>query len=126
MNRFRVFVAAALVTAALSALAQQNVAATPSEQSSRVSKVDQHLQFLAQKLDLTSDQQTKMKPILQQMFDGQLKLMRDKNLSDDERDQKMKLLHESADGQARQFLNDDQKKKLDELEAQPHHDSHAN
>jgi Spy/CpxP family protein refolding chaperone len=114
MNRFRVFAIAAMLIVALTAPAQSGM---PS--------VDQHLKMLAEKLDLTPDQQAKTRPILQEMQDGMAKLNQDQSLSPEERHDKAKPLHMKADKQIREFLTDDQKKKLDQLEQQPHPDMHA-
>lgn len=119
MNRFRLLAIAAILMVAFAALAQQP--ATHASEASPSAKVDGHLQMLSQKLDLTADQQEKLRPVLQQLFEGQQKIVEDTSLSSEQRQQQMKALHEKADKEARQFLNDDQKKKLDELERQPHH-----
>jgi hypothetical protein len=54
------------------------------------------------------------------MMDERQQLMQDNSLSNEAREEKQKTLHQNADKEARKFLNDDQKKKLDELEQQPH------
>jgi hypothetical protein len=81
---------------------------------------EQHLRVLSEKLDLTADQQAKLRPILQQMFDERQKVMQDDSLSTEARQQKESAALDKADKQARNFLNDDQKQKLDALERQPH------
>jgi hypothetical protein len=99
---------------ALTVSAQQPAAQTGA------TDVDQHLSMLSQKLDLTADQQAKVRPILQQMLDARQKVMQDNSLSQETREQKEKALHENAVKQIDKFLNADQKKKLAELEQQPH------
>jgi len=124
MNRFRLLAITSVLTVAAAVFAQQPSTATSGQHehgATATSKVEAHLQALSEKLDLTSDQQEKIRPILQRLFDGQQKLMQDTSLSDEQRHEQMKALHEKADKDARQFLNDDQKKKLGELESEHHH-----
>lgn len=126
MNRFRLLTIAATVMAAMTVSAQTATAATsankqyahPAAQSTPRG-AEQHLKLLSEKLDLTVDQQTKIRPILQHMMNERQKLMQDTSLSDEAREKKMRAVHDKADKQARKFLNDDQKTKLDELEQQP-------
>jgi Spy/CpxP family protein refolding chaperone len=108
---------------ALSAPAQQ--AATNSG-SHEVPSVEGHLKVLATKLDLTADQQYKVRPILQEMHDSMQKVEDDQTLSHDERMADLRPIHSKADKEIREVLNDDQKKKLDLLEQQSHADFHGN
>jgi Spy/CpxP family protein refolding chaperone len=123
MNRFRSLALATLLLVTFAAYAQQN-AAPATAKSNSASAVDQHLQMLTEKLNLTADQQASIRPIVQQMMDRRQKLLDDKSLTDLERHQKMKALHEEALGQARTLLTDEQKKKLEAME-QEHHQSHS-
>ena len=113
MNRVRSLVVASLLMVALVGAA---AAGTSADQPNAASAVDQHMQMLTTKLDLTADQQAKIKPILQQMIDGRQKLMEDKKLSAEERHQKMHALREQASREARQYLTDEQKQKLEQME----------
>ncbi len=124
MNRFRLLALATALALAMTTFAQQPATSSQQDQgATAASPVDRHLHALSEQLNLTAEQQEKIRPILQGMIDGQHKLMQDTSLSDDQRHEQMKALHEKADKEARQYLNDDQKKKLDELEAQhQHHD----
>lgn len=120
MKRFTSLAIATLLGLSLCAYAQSPAAESQAGPQTMQSAVDQHMQMLTEKLDLTTDQQTKMKPILQRMLDGREKVIQDASLSSEQREQREKDLHDKADKQARTFLNDDQKKKLDELESQMH------
>jgi hypothetical protein len=84
------------------------------------------LKFLAAKLDLSSDQQEKIKPILQDLHNATVKLFQDENMSRDESLSKVRDSRFSADRKIRAVLNDDQKKKLDQLEQEPHPELHGN
>jgi protein CpxP len=128
MNHFRLFVIQTMLMFALISMAQQTAstpaAADKQERGQPVAQsadpVDQHLRLLSEKLGLSIDQQAKIRPILQQMFDTRQKLTQDNSLSNEAREEKERTLHEKASKQARKFLNDDQKKKLDQLEQEPH------
>jgi hypothetical protein len=76
--------------------------------------------MLSEKLDLTADQQAKARPILQQMQDSSRKLEDDTTLTPEQREAAMHPIFMKADQQLREFLTDDQKKKLDDLESQMH------
>ena len=116
MNRFRYLGIGITLLVALAASAQQTAASQVA-----LSPIDQHLKMLTERLDLTADQQVKLRPILKEFLDGRQKLINDQSLSEEERHEKIKALHAKADKQARTICTDDQKKKLDELEQQMHH-----
>ena len=84
------------------------------------------LKVLTQKLDLSVDQQSKVKTILQELHDASLKLMRDENISQDELLSKVRPLRMNADKKVREILSDDQKKKLDQYLQGPHSEMHGN
>ena len=88
--------------------------------------VEEQVKVLTGKLDLTADQQFRIKPIMQELHDATLKLMQDEKLSHQERLDKVRPLRYNADKRIREILNDDQKKKLDQYEQGPHHKMHGN
>lgn len=129
MNRIRLLATGAALMFALTAAArtipnqdQQN------QQSAQAgaTAADQHLKMLTEKLDLTSDQQAKAIPMIQEMLDNRHKIMQDGSMSPQERHDQLKALHEKADKDLREMLTDDQKKKLDQLEQERHPESHGN
>ena len=75
-----------------------------------VPTAEAQLKFLSAKLDLTGDQQEKIKPILQELHDATVKLVRDENMSREERLGKVRDSRYTADKKLRAILNDDQKK----------------
>jgi Spy/CpxP family protein refolding chaperone len=91
-----------------------------------VPTADDHLKVLTGRLDLTGDQQAKIKPILQKLYEATQKLVQDEGLSPDERLNKVRAWREKTDKKMREILNDDQKKKLDQLEQGPHPELHGN
>ncbi len=130
MNRFRLLSIGTLLIVALTVPAQQTAAgpgdADQHSAQSGVPAVEQHMKLLTAKLDLTSDQQASIKPILQEMHDGTQKLVDDQSLTREERLEKVRPLRLKADKQIREVLNDDQKKKLDQLEQGAHPELHGN
>ena len=84
------------------------------------------LKVLTQKLDLSVDQQSKVKTILQELRDASLKLMQDENSSHEALLRKVRPLRMNADKKVREILSDDQKKKLDQYLQGPHSEMHGN
>lgn len=118
MNRIRLLAIGTVLMFALSTVAQQTTT-SPDGHVAGVPSVDGHLKMLSEKLDLSTDQQAKARPILQEMHDRMQKLANDTSLTDDERMAGQKPIRAKADKKMRAFLTDDQKKKLDELETEP-------
>jgi Spy/CpxP family protein refolding chaperone len=136
MNRFRLLaIGTMLLMFALTAPAQQTAtgpggtdkdASAQSGAQGGVPSVEMHLKVLTEKLDLTGDQQAKIKPILQELHDATLKIVQDKSLSREERLAKVRPQRYKADKQIREILSDDQKKKLDQYLQGPHPEMHGN
>jgi hypothetical protein len=120
MNRILLAVGTMLLFA-LAVVAQQPAA----KPDSGAPTVEGHLKVLTEKLDLSGDQQAKTKPILQEMQYATQKLMQDESMSRDERMDKVKACRYKADREVRKILNDDQKKKLDQLEEEPYPEPHG-
>jgi Spy/CpxP family protein refolding chaperone len=92
---------------------------------SGVPNVEQHLKVLTEKLDLTDDQQTRIKPIIQEMNDATQKVMQDESISREKRLDNARPWLERADKEIREMLNNDQKKRLDRLEHEWHPELHG-
>jgi len=120
MNRLRLLVAGSVLTFALGTLAQQP-ATSPDVHAAAVAPVEQHLKMLSEKLALTVGQQERARPILQQMHDGSQRLADDQSLTPEQRQAAMSELFMKSDKAMRSFLSEQQKKKLDDMEAQMHH-----
>jgi hypothetical protein len=86
---------------------------------------EEQLKALTGKLDLTGDQQARVKPILQELHDATQKLMQDKSMSQEQRLAKVRPQRAEADKKIRDILNDGQKKKLDAYESGPHPEMHG-
>jgi len=87
--------------------------------------VDEQLQVLNQKLDLTAGQQAKIKPILQHLHDATEDVIQDPTLSHDQRLARVRPERLMADKKLRAILSDQQKKKLDQYEQEPHPEMHG-
>ena len=128
MNRRRALTLTAAMLFALPAapslFAQQSEppAAAPPHQ---MPSVDDHLRMLTEKLDLTADQQEKARPIIEEMQASMQKIMEDKSLSQDDAMAQRHSVFMKADKQFREFLTEDQKTKLTELEQQMHPGQHT-
>ncbi|HET9742291.1 MAG TPA: hypothetical protein VFQ00_06050 [Terriglobales bacterium] len=76
---------------------------------------DAMLDHMSTELNLTEDQKTKIKPILEEQSKKMSDLRSDTSLSREDRRAKMKDIHESTMSQLRPILNADQQKKLEEM-----------
>jgi len=70
---------------------------------------------LATELNLTDDQIAKIKPMAEDVYKQMEQVHQDSSLSEQERREKTKGIHENALGQMRTILTPDQLKKLDEM-----------
>jgi periplasmic protein CpxP/Spy len=77
--------------------------------------VDDHVKELSTKLNLTADQQTKVKTILEENHQQMQAIMNDKSLSMDDKHAKMKSMHDSVHAKVRDILTDQQKPKFDAM-----------
>ena len=111
--------ALAAAVAFTSAIAQEKTA--PAQHGMVMPDVDQHLKILSAKLDLSAEQQEKARPILIAMQDAMQKDMDDKSLTPDQMHAKMHSDFMKADGKLRTFLGEEQKTKLNAMEAEMHH-----
>jgi hypothetical protein len=112
---------------ALGAFAQQPPAHDDSTQSDHgaagharrgpMATPEAQLKHLTEALNLSDNQQTAVKAILDDINKQAAAVHADKSLSPEDRRAKMTTLHESAHSKIRDILNDDQKKKFDEMRA---------
>jgi len=119
MNRLTALGATFLI--ALTVPAHQAVAGPQDD----VPPVGQMLKVLTEKLDLTTEQQAKITPILQRLHDIQQALVQDQSLSREERLAKMRPHRYKANEDIREILTDTQKGKLDQYLQGPHPEMHG-
>ena len=128
MNRIR-SIAIATVLLALSAFAVSAVTmpahAAQDRQVAKVPPVEPQMKLLTHKLVLSAEQRDKIKPILQELYDATAKLVQDENISSDERMNGIHMTRLTADKKIRGVLSDEQKKKLDQVESEPHPELHG-
>ena len=67
---------------------------------------------LATELNLTDDQIAKIKPMAEDVYKQMDQVRQDSSMSEQERGEKMRQIHENALGQVKTILNPDQQKKL--------------
>jgi hypothetical protein len=128
MNRIRL-IPIATTLLALSAFAVPAVTmpagAAQEAQVAKVPPVEPQMKLLTEKLELSADQQDKIKPILQEVYDTTAKLVQDENMSRDERMNGIHAARLTADKKIRVVLSDEQKEKLDQVESEPHPELHG-
>jgi Na+/phosphate symporter len=129
MQRMGYLAMATLLSAALALPAQQAVNTTGDNAQkpavSQSSPVDEHMKMLNAKLELTTEQQARLRPIVAEMIDTMAKLKADPDLTQEDRMAGMKQCVEKADREARVYLSDDQKRKLDQLESDMRGEPHG-
>jgi periplasmic protein CpxP/Spy len=125
MRQIKTIIFTALCVLGLAAFAQQQNPSAQAPSSGDQAKhmapsVDDQMKNLTSKLNLTADQQAKIKPILEDQHQQAQTTMNDTSLSADDRRSKMRSLHESSNAKIRDVLNDDQKKKYDAWQQEMH------
>ncbi|HLI61915.1 MAG TPA: hypothetical protein VKV05_00850 [Terriglobales bacterium] len=86
---------------------------------------DQRLEHMTKMLDLNQDQQSKIKPMLEQEQDQMQKLRADTSLTRQERMSKMMEIRQSTNKQINGVLNSDQQKKWEEMQSRQMQGAHA-
>ena len=97
---------------------QESQAPTPGKHAGmhhNEESVDQHLQMLSEKLNLTDDQKAKLKPILQDQMQQMKAVREDSSLSQEQKHAKMKSIHESFNDQINAVLTPDQQAKFKQM-----------
>ena len=126
MKLIRLITLLAACLFAMAALAQQN---PPDQQSGEhkhsqhmdqhmghnMGNVDDHVKELTTKLNLTADQQTKVKAILEENHQQMQATMKDESLSKEDKHAKMMSMHDSVHAKVRDILTDEQKPKFDAM-----------
>lgn len=130
MKAIRLFTLLAACLFAMAALAQQNPPADKSGDDKHgghmdmshdmgmghdMGSVDDHLKQLTTKLNLTADQQTKIKAIMEAQHQQMQTVMKDDSMSMDDKHAKMKTMHDATHAKVRELLTDEQKTKFDAM-----------
>jgi Spy/CpxP family protein refolding chaperone len=129
MKKIQFLTLLAVCLFAMAALAQQNPPAKEGEghkhPGEQMGNVDDHVKELSAKLNLTADQQAKVKTILQDTHQQMQTLMKDESMSKEDKHARMKGLHDSVHAKVREVLNDDQKTKFDAMMKDMESNMHA-
>jgi Spy/CpxP family protein refolding chaperone len=80
--------------------------------------VDDQIKHLSKKLNLTDDQQAKLKPVFEDQRKQMAAIHNDSSLSREDRFSKMQALRQSSDGQIKSLLNEEQQKSFDKMRAE--------
>lgn len=124
MNHTRLLVIGTVLIAALPMLAEQTSKPGP-DAAAKFPSLDSQMKVLTEKLDLTAEQQSKIKPIMQELHDYTVELMQNESLSQQERLDKVRPRRMETGKKVREFLTDEQKKKLDAYLKGPHRELHG-
>lgn len=111
----RIVAILSVLTGALAIHAQMPAQQGGGQWSGQPPTVDQRLQRMSQMLDLTGDQQEKIRPILESESTQMQQLRSDTSLSQEDRMAKMKQIREGSSSQINAVLTPDQQKKYAEM-----------
>jgi hypothetical protein len=92
---------------------QQPQSGQTSGQMAARPSIDDQVQSLAQQLNLSADQQAKVKTALEDQHTQAMTVVQDSSMSRDDKIQKIHTIREGTINKVRSALNDDQKKKFD-------------
>lgn len=87
--------------------------------------VDEHLQMLSQKLNLTDDQKAKIRPILEEHLKDRDAIMKDQSLTPEQKHDKMKASMDAAHAKIDPILTAEQKKELAQMMQEQHGQGHG-
>ena len=121
MKAIRLFTLLAACLFAMAAFAQQNPPAQENGEHKNGGQMrpgkstDDMIKDLTAKLDLTADQQAKIKSILDEQHQQMRATMNDQSLSKEDKHAKMKTMHDAIHAKVREVLTDEQKPKFDAM-----------
>jgi Spy/CpxP family protein refolding chaperone len=127
MKQIRHYMLLAVCAVALAVWGQQSTppqTAQPHEHMGQMGhdhgpmSADEHLQMLSQRLNLTDEQKTKIKPIIEEHLQQRQAIMKDESLTPEQKHSKMQASMESARHKIEPLLNDEQKKQLAQMMAE--------
>jgi periplasmic protein CpxP/Spy len=90
----------------------------PGQMAHHMPSVDDQLNRLSSKLNLTDEQKPQVKTILQDQQDQVAQLMSNNSGSREETRAKMRDIHEKSNAKIRALLTDDQKAKFDKMQSE--------
>jgi hypothetical protein len=93
--------------------------APPPQSQAQGSSIDEQVKALSLELNLSADQQPKLKSILEDQRSQGMAIVSDKATTREDKVQKLHALRESTISKVRNMLNPDQQKKLDQMLQEP-------
>ena len=123
-NKFCTLALTALLTLGMagSAAIAQDQSAPPPQQGGQWGHhgmdPDVQLKHMTKALDLTADQQTQIKPILESQSQQMQAIRQDQSLAGEDRMTKMKAIHEDSRTKIEAVLNDQQKQKYEAMQSE--------
>ena len=113
------FLVVALAFAALSLpVLAQNAAEQGQGKHHGMPSVDERVQHLTKMLNLSTDQQAKVKSIFEDQQNQMASLKQNTSMSQEDRRAKFQAIHQDTHQKIQALLNDDQKAKFAEMQAQ--------
>lgn len=106
------------------AVAQEDAAPPPQNSNMhghRGMNPDRQLQHLTKKLNLSADQQSQIKPILDAQQQQMQQVMQDQSVAGPDRHQKMMAIHQDTSQKIEAVLNDTQKQQYEAMQSQRGH-----
>ena len=125
MKHIASFALGAVLLLGLPALGQQSGTSNPITDGSGIPTVQAQMKLFTSRLDLSSDQQTKLVPILEELHDATAQAVRDERKPARDRLLQVHTARLAADRKIREILTDEQRNKLDAIEHEPHPELHG-
>lgn len=97
---------------------EQQDQGTTMSQGMRAQGADNHLNWLSQQLSLTDTQKAQLQPILQSQQQQMMQVRDDTSLSQEQKRDRMKQIHQSSQSQINGILTPDQQQKFTQLQEQ--------
>ena len=119
-----VFLASSVTTRAQDATTQESKAQAQTEAGPHHGQRANHLEWLSKELNLTDEQKEKVKPILDEQAKQMHAAQEDTSLTQEQKRDKMKQIHQTTHSQINEILTPEQQKKFAELKEQQkaHHE----
>jgi periplasmic protein CpxP/Spy len=113
-----VFLASSVTTRAQDAATQESKAQAQTEAGPHHGQRANHLEWLSKELNLTDEQKEKVKPILDEQAKQMHAAQEDTSLTQEQKHDKMKQIHQATHSQINEILTPEQQKKFAELKEQ--------
>jgi Spy/CpxP family protein refolding chaperone len=112
------FLACSMAVRAEDAGTQESKAQAQTEAGPHQGQHANHLEWLSKELNLTDEQKTKVKPILDEQTKQMHATQEDSSLTQEQKRDKMKQIHQTTHSQINEILTPEQQKKFAELKEQ--------